>query len=85
MTELFELLQKYLKSSKNLRDCAEWLAGVDWDDPELTNEERESLGLFELLSTEVAEHLRDEREFRDAAIDFIAGTKAKNSAKAPLR
>ena len=52
MRELVQLLQDYLLGSKGLGECAEWLAGVNWDDPDLTDEEKDSLGLFELLITD---------------------------------
>ncbi len=72
MNELVRLLEGYLMSSTGLGECAEWLAGVDWDDPALTQEERESLGQFELLLTEIAEGLREESEFRESADDFVS-------------
>ena len=72
MNDLLQILQAYLRGAKGLGDCAEWLAGVDWDDPDLTLEQKETLGLFELLLTEVAEGLRGEREFWEAASEFVA-------------
>jgi hypothetical protein len=51
MNELLPVLQGYLKSSKNLRDCAEWLASVDWDDPELAEHEKKAIGLFWLQTS----------------------------------
>ena len=72
MRELVQLLQDYLLGAKGLGECAEWLAGVDWDDPNLTGEEKDLLGLFELLITDVAEGLREEREFWEEASQFIA-------------
>jgi hypothetical protein len=72
MNELLPVLQGYLKSSKNLRDCAEWLASVDWDDPELAEHEKKAIGLFELLATDISEGFRDESEFRDTAAKFVA-------------
>jgi uncharacterized protein with von Willebrand factor type A (vWA) domain len=67
-----QVLQGYLMGGRGLAECAEWLAGIDWDDPKLTREEKDALGLFELLLTEVAEGLREEREFREAAAEFVA-------------
>ncbi len=72
MNELVEILQTYLDGSQSLRNCAAWLAGVDWDDLALTQEERERLGLFDLLSTEIAEGMREEKEFREAAARVVA-------------
>ena len=71
MNELVEVLQTYLDGSQSLRNCAKWLAGVDWDDPGLTLEERECLGQFDLLSTEIAEGIREEQEFREAAARVV--------------
>ena len=72
MNELVEILERYLKSAADLREIAEWLAGVVWDDPEMTEEEQEAYGLFELLVTEIAEEMRDEAELRQEAENFLA-------------
>ncbi len=72
MTELVNILERYLKSAADLREIAGWLAGVDWDDPELTAEETSALGLLLLLVTEVAEGMRDEAELRTEAERFLA-------------
>ena len=72
MNELANILERYLSSAAGLREIAEWLAGVDWDDPELTEEEQEAYGLFELLVTEIAEEMRDEAELRAEAERFLA-------------
>ena len=72
MNELIKLLQDFLASNASLAECAEWLAGVVWDDPELTKYEQEVYGLFELLVTEVAEGMRDEAELRAEAERFLA-------------
>ena len=69
MNELIRLLQDYLTSSTSLAECAEWLAGVDWNDPELTEYEREAFGLF---VTEISEGLREENDLREEAARFIA-------------
>ena len=65
------MLQAYLESSANLERCAEWCAGVDWSDPELTVEEKETVGTLELLITEVAEGLREEEEIRAFALGVV--------------
>ena len=72
MTELVNILERYLKSAADLREIAGWLAGVDWDDPELTAEETSAFGLLLLLVTEVAEGMRDEAELRTEAERFLA-------------
>ena len=71
MNEIVALLQAYLESSANLESCAEWCAGVDWSDPELTVEEKETVGTLELLITEVAEGLREEEEVRAFALETL--------------
>ncbi len=81
MNDLVQLLQDYLTSDKSLDECAEWLAGVDWDDPDLSATEKETLGLFELLLAEVSEGWRGEPEFRDAAADFLSGETNAASGK----
>ena len=65
------MLQAYLESSANLERCAEWCAGVDWSDPELTVAEKEPVGTLELLVTEVAEGLREEEEVRAFALGIV--------------
>ena len=72
MNELVEILERYLKSDADLREIAGWLAGVDWDDPELRKDEREALGMLLLLVTEVAEGMRDESELQTEAERFVA-------------
>ena len=72
MNELVDILDSYLNSNAGLREIAEWLAGVVWDDPELTKDDQEVYGLFELLVTEIAEGMRDEAELRTEAEQFLA-------------
>lgn len=81
MKELAQILADYLKGAKGLDDCAEWLAGVDWDDPSLMDQEKEALGLFELLVTEIAEGQRDEKEFRQEASQFVASNPPRASTR----
>ena len=71
MNEIVALLRAYLESSADLDRCAEWCAGVDWSDPELTVEEKETAGTLELLITEVAEGLREEEEVRAFALETL--------------
>ena len=77
--ELVELMQSYLRGSNSMDDCAEWLAGVDWDDPDLTKDEMETLGGFVLVLTEISEGLRDEAEFREDAAALVAARSDRNS------
>ncbi len=67
MKEFLDLLSEYLRGAQPLTALSEWLAGVDWDDPDMTEEDREVFGLFELLTTEVFEGLRDEGELTTEA------------------
>ena len=71
MNEIVALLREYLESSANVEHCAEWCAGVDWSDPELTVAEKETVGTLELLITEVAEGLREEEEVRAFALGVV--------------
>ena len=70
--ELTEILAAYLSGSKTAGDLCEWLAGVDWNEGSLDEEARQVLGIFELLTTEVLEGLRQEKELNQEASDFVA-------------
>ena len=66
-------MQDFLASKASLVDCAEWLAGVDWDDPDIAPRmNKKLLACSELLVTEVAEEMRDEEELRQEAARFLA-------------
>lgn len=71
-SELIDLLAAYLSGWKTIFDCAEWLAGVKWEDLSGDPDAKEIYGELELLVTEVAEGLRAETEFSDAATDLVA-------------
>ncbi len=83
MNELLILLQGYLTSGKSLVECSEWLAGVDWDDPELNAAEREILGTLELLITEKSEGMREESDFHEDTTRFVADQAGMVLAKVP--
>ena len=70
--DLIDLSTAYLLGWKTIYDCAEWLAGIDWDNPDLDPENLKSASLLELLATEVAEGLRLEDDFRQEASRFVA-------------
>ena len=55
-----------------MRDCDEWLAGIDWDDPKLDTETSNLVGRLELFTTEGLEGLRPEVEFWQEAAKFVA-------------
>ena len=69
--ELADILTAYLMGWKNIRDCAEWLSGIDWD-ANLESEAQKLAGGMELLITEVVEGLRPEVEFWQEAAKFVA-------------
>ena len=71
MREFLEILAKYVSCEQPFSVVEEWLAGVDWDDPNLTQENKEIFGLFELLTTEVSEGLRDQQELIGEAITLL--------------
>ena len=75
-----QMLKAYLQGQKSLSDCAEWVAGIDWDRPELTSEDKQRLGLLELLLTEAVEGLRPEKEFEDEASSIIKLTGRRNES-----
>ena len=70
-TELIDFLTAYLMGWKTVRDCAEWLAGIDWDDSTLGPQITDVAGRMELLVTEVLEGLRPEAEFWQEAAKFV--------------
>ena len=61
--ELVDFSVAYLMGWKTIRDFAEWLAGIDWDDPNIALDDLDVAGRLELLVTEVLEGLRRESEF----------------------
>ena len=81
MGELVQLMQSYLRGASSMDECADWLAGVDWDDPELTKGDMETVGGFVLVLTEISEGLREEAEFRQDAANFVAA-KSDGDSKA---
>lgn len=70
-TDLVNLSIAYLLGWKTIRDYAEWLAGVDWDNPGLDPDSLDFAGRMELLVTEVAEGLRPEADVAREASIFI--------------
>ena len=71
-TEFINLLTAYLMGWKSIRDCAEWLAGIDWESPDLDAESQNLVGRIELLVTEVLEGLRPEVELWQEAANSVA-------------
>lgn len=72
MKEFLGILTEYVSGERPCSAVEEWLAGVDWDDPGLTQDSRNILGLFEVLATEVSESMRDESELVREAKELLA-------------
>jgi hypothetical protein len=70
--DITDLLTAYLMGWKTARDCAEWIAGVDWNDASLDGGTKELVGKIELLVTEVLEGLRPEAELWAEASKLVA-------------
>ena len=66
------ILTEYVSGERPCSAVEEWLAGVDWDDPGLTQEVKITLGLFEVLATEVSEGMRNEGELVTEAKELLA-------------
>lgn len=69
--ELIDLLTSYLLNWKTIEDCAAWFASVSWDGASLIDAYRKSIGLLELLATEVLEGMRPESDFADEAARMV--------------
>jgi hypothetical protein len=70
--KLIDTLSSYLYGWKTLRDCAEWLSSINWDNLELDPDTLELIGTSELIITEVIEGIRPETEFFDLARDIVS-------------
>jgi len=70
--ELLNLLTSYFMRWKSISNCAEWFAGVDWDDPQLDQQTKTDAGRLELLVTEVLEGIRPESDFWKEASAMVA-------------
>lgn len=69
---LLNLLTSYFMGLKSITNCAEWLAGVDWDDPQLDQQTKNDAGHLELLVTEILEGIRPESDFWKEASAMVA-------------
>lgn len=70
--ELVNLSTAYLMGWKTIRDCAEYLASIDWDAPSIDPVTQDIVGRFELLVTEVLEGLCPEAVFWQKVAEFVA-------------
>ena len=71
MKDFLDLLARCVSGEQPFSVVEEWLAGIDWDDPDLTPDEKETFGLFELLTTEVSEEMRDQQELLSEATTLL--------------
>lgn len=71
-TELVDLSAAYLSGQKTIRDYAEWIAGIDWDSPDLDQESLGFAGRVELFITEISEGLRSNDDLLQIASDFVS-------------
>lgn len=70
--EFLNLLTSYFMRWKSVPDCAEWFAGVDWDNPLLDPQVRNDASRLDLLVTEVLEGIRPESDFWEEASSIVA-------------
>ena len=85
MKEFLDLLGEYVRGAQPFSALGGWLAGVNWDDPDMTEEEQEVFGLFELLTTDVSEGLREEEELISEAVGAIVRFIIKQDRRIPLQ
>ena len=78
--ELVDILISYLSNWDTLSDLYYWISGVSSDDPALVADRGldETMGLLELLSTEIIEGLRPEIELIEAASAFVAAEMSRS-------
>jgi hypothetical protein len=75
--EIKEELKSYLVGASSRSDLEAWLASIDWSaSANLSSEAKAILGELELLSTEIAEGLRQETELKAAARSWLANSGA---------
>jgi hypothetical protein len=70
--ELLDLAISYLSGWKTMYDYADWLAGIDWNNPGLEPDYESFAGLSELLIMEISEGLRLESDLIKEASNFVA-------------
>lgn len=76
--ETVSILRLFLDGALQLAALSEWIAAYDWDSE--YPQEREVVGLLELLVTEIGEGLREEDELRAAVVETL---KALGSGRLP--
>lgn len=70
-TNLLKISNEYLLGWETLRGFSKWLAGINWDEGNISNEDKEALGKFEVLTTEIIENLRPEEDFSREVLEFV--------------
>ncbi|MCJ7515672.1 MAG: hypothetical protein MUO89_06875 [Dehalococcoidia bacterium] len=70
-TDLLRMANEYLLGWKTLQDFAEWLASVNWDEGNISDENKEVLSKLEILTTEILEELRPEEDLKQEVLEFL--------------
>ncbi len=70
--DLSDELTSYLIGWKDIRECATWLAGIDWSEIDAESPLGKTLGELYVICTEVEEGLRPEPDFRTKAAQFVS-------------
>ncbi len=73
LNELRGQVLAYSSGASSLDSFSTWISSIDWSTGGgMSPEEREVLGRFELLVTEVEENLRDEGDLQLAVLNWLA-------------
>jgi hypothetical protein len=70
--DIITLLTAYLMGWKSMAECAEWLAGIDWNDEMIDEQSANLADSIVLLTTEILEGLRPESELWGEASKLVA-------------
>lgn len=77
--ELVKTAKRFVQGKLSLGDLDAWLAGIDYDDPELSEESKEAAATLRLLCIEVGEGLRPAKELREEA-RLLAAASTRSSS-----
>ncbi|GEM_PF-5002795 len=70
--ELVDVIVAYLDRKVTCSDLNEWLVSIDLDQPLLSSENKEAIGILRLLCIEVEEGIRAEEDVRQEALDLLS-------------
>ncbi len=81
--EVVNLLSKYHEKKVTIHDCYAWLSCLDWEElVELKDENLlDMVANLELISVEVVERLRPEKEFREESLKILENLKNTRKSK----